>query len=220
MTSDEWTLNRKHADDWKDFLASWDRLVVDKYMKIGDTYRERRFCKYLVDASAMSFTELDDFAFYQPGAINSYAGDVRREFSPIAPEIRKSRILVEIVKACLEAILISADAPARLWGVYVHQIRINCNGSITGQPTPEGLHRDGHDFVSMHLMGRTRVEGGRSHICDKHGRSLTAVTLENRMDGFLINDRAVLHGVSPITPASTEGGHRDMLIIDYNREAA
>jgi hypothetical protein len=218
MTSDQWTLNQKHPEDWKDFTASWDRLVLDNYMKAGDTYRERRFCKYVVDTSDMTFQELDDFAFYQTAAINSYAGDLRREFSPVEPAIRKNTILLEVIKSCLQAILLCDDGLPRFWRVYVHQFRINCSGSVTGRPTPEGLHRDGHEFVSLHLMDRARIEGGHSTVCEDSGRSLIAVTLENRMDGFLINDRALLHGVSAITPATADAGHRDMLVIDYNRE--
>jgi hypothetical protein len=218
MTSNEWTLNQEHPEDWNEFTASWNRLALDTYMKLGDTYRERRFCKYIVDTSCMSFTELDDFVFHQTAAINSYAGNLRREFAPVEPAIRKNRILLEIIKRCLGVILHCNDRVPRFWQVYVHQFRINCAGSVCGQPTPEGLHRDGHDFVSMHLMDRARIEGGTSSVCDKNGRSLMSVTLENRMDGFLIDDRSLTHGVSSIAATSDQAGHRDMLVIDYNRE--
>lgn len=217
IESDEWALLRLHPEDWKDFCGSWNRLVADRYMKEGDTFRERRFCKYVVNASEMSFKELDDCGFFQPSAINSYAGDLRREFSPVEPNIRKSRILLEIIKTCLGAILVDCESSAKIWSVYIHQFRINCDITLTGKPTPEGLHRDGHDYISMHLINRSRIEGGESHICTRSGRSLISVTLEDRMDSFLINDRAVLHGVSPITPSTAEPGHRDMLVIDYNR---
>ena len=69
----------------------------------------------------------------------------------------------------------------------------------------------------MHLMNLVNVDGGTSRICSNDGQRLMTVTLRNRMDGFLVNDRALRHGVSQITPSTTDSGHRDMLIIDYNR---
>ena len=217
-SSDEWSLINRYPEDWATLAESWDRLAVDRYMKSGDTYRQRRFCKYAVDASRATVVELDDFGFYQSRAINSYAGGQRREFAPVEPDIRKNRIVREIIQTCLHAILdCDPDLPKK-WNVFVHQIRINCSRSAVGQPTPEGLHRDGHDFISMHLIDRVGVEGGTSRICSIDGRPLMTVTLRHRMDGFLVDDRALLHGVSQITPSTADAGHRDMLIIDYNRD--
>jgi hypothetical protein len=216
MTSDEWTLNAGHPAEWAEFTASRDRLALDTYMKPGDTYRERRFCKYVVNTSSMSFDELDDFVFYQSAAINSYAYNLRREFSAVEPAIRKSKILLEIFKSCLQTILLCNDGLPNVWSVYVHQFRINCSSSVTGQPAPEGLHRDGHDFVSMHLMDRPGAEGESAAFATT--RALMTVTLRDRLDGSLIDDKDLMHGVSPITAASAEPGHRDMLVIDYNRE--
>ena len=214
----EWTLPETFPTEWNEFARSWDRLVVDNYMKEGDTYRERRFCKYLVDAASMSFVELDDFVFFQDISVNRYAGNLRREFAPIEAHTRKGKILQAIIARCLQSILLSVDSSGTRWRVYVHQFRINCNRALTGWPTPEGLHRDGHDFVSMHLISRVNVVGGASIICDRDGRSLMNATLKNPLDGFVINDGSVLHGVTPITSADGSPGHRDMLIIDYNRE--
>jgi hypothetical protein len=216
--SNEWTLREKFPAEWNEFTRSWDRLVVDQYMKEGDTYRERRFCKYLVDAASMSFVGLEDFFFFQDISVNRYAGNLLREFAPVEAHIRKGRILQAIIARCLESILVCLDSSETRWRVYVHQFRINCNRALTGRPTPEGLHRDGHDFISMHLISRVNVVGGASIICDRDGRSLTNATLTNPLDGFVINDRSVLHGVTPITSEDGYPGHRDMLIIDYNRE--
>lgn len=220
MTAEEWTLNRQHPDAWKDFTGSWDRLATDNYMKEGDTYRQRRFCKYVVDPATMTFEELDDFVFHQTHAINSYAGGRTREFAPVEPQVRQNRVLREIIESCLKAILCSVAGHRTTWKVYVHQFRIHCSSALTGQPTPEGMHRDGHDFISMHLMNRVGIQGGISTLSDDEGRALKTVTLKNRMDGFLVNDRALRHGVSQITPTTAESGHRDMLVIDYNRESS
>ncbi|MDB5877226.1 MAG: hypothetical protein JWQ41_640 [Variovorax sp.] len=218
VPSEEWALNGKFAAAWDELVGSWDRLEADRYMKPGDDYRKRRFCKYRVDVADMKLVELNDFSFYQLSAVNSYAGGLRRDFAPVEPEIRRNVVISSIVRTCLEAINASQQKPSRKWQVYLHQIRINCNRKVFGQPTPEGLHRDGHDFISMHLMKRVGIDGGTSRICSLDGQRLMTVTLRNRMDGFLVNDSALLHGVSQIMPSAADAGHRDMLIIDYNRD--
>ena len=216
--SDEWALRDRFPDAWKELADSWNRLVPDHYMKQGDAYRRRRFCKYDVDAASMAFEELDDFVFFQSSSINAYAGGMSREFAPVEPDIRRNRIVREIVSTCLQAIALTQRNPPENWKVFVHQIRIDCSSVEIGQPTPEGLHRDGHDFISMHLVDRVGVQGGASRICSRDDRPLLQVTLEKPMDGFLVDDRRLLHGVSQITPSTSAPGHRDMLIIDYNRD--
>lgn len=218
VPSEEWALNRSFPEAWEELARSWDRLETDRYMKPGDDYRQRRFCKYGIDAENMKLLELDDFVFYQPSAVNSYAGGVHRKFAPVEPEVRRNIVISRIVQTCLGAIRSSQETPSRKWRVYLHQIRINCSRSTLGQPTPEGLHRDGHDFISMHLINRVGVDGGTSRICSIDGQQLMTVTLRNRMDGFVVNDRALLHGVSQIMPSTANAGYRDMLIIDYNRD--
>lgn len=220
MQAEDWALGRTHADALEELAESWDRLVLDDHMRAGDTFRRRRFCKFVVRTEDMAFEELNDFGFFQAAAINTYAGGTRREFAPIEPRVRNNAVVREIIRTCLRAIGRhegNEDAPTA-WKVHVHQCRIDCSRSMIGRPTPEGLHRDGHDFVGMHLMSRCGIDGGISDICDSEGRSLMKVTLENRMDGFLVDDRVLLHGVSQITPSTGDTGHRDMLVIDYNRE--
>jgi hypothetical protein len=218
ITADDWALERDHPDACDELTSSWDRLVTDHYMKNGDRYRQRRFCKYRVDASTLSFEELEGSVFYQAPEINSYAGGLAREFAPVEPAIRRNEALQATIRFCLQAIERSLGDPKATWRVFVHQFRIHCSNSVTGQPTPEGMHRDGHEFISMHLMDRVAIDGGVSTIADPQGHLLLSVTLKDRMDSFLVDDRALVHGVSPITPFDAEAGHRDMLVIDYNRE--
>lgn len=200
-------------------------------MHPGDGFRRRRFCKYVVrispkraGAAGLDFEELDDFGFFQSAAINTYAGGIRRDFAPVEPEIRRNAAVRGIVGSCLRTLMRCIDEQGEdkdevaTWNVYLHQMRIDCSASMVGRPTPEGLHRDGHDFISMHLIDRHGIDGGTSTICDTDGRALMTLTLRERMDGFLLDDRSLLHGVSQITPTTGDAGHRDMLIVDYNRD--
>lgn len=219
IRSDEWDVQRDDPVAWAGFTDSWNRLDPDPYMKPGDNFRNRRFGKFRVDATgAMAIEPLDDCSFFQPAGINGYAGGVRRYFSALEPAVRDSAILGAIVRACLRAILGSGTPLPRRWQVAAHQFRIRCDHAVTGHPTPEGLHRDGHHFISMHLMARARVVGGVSSVCDRDGQPLLEVTLQQPMDSLLLDDEALLHIASPIRPSGDAPGHRDMLVIDYNRE--
>ncbi len=219
LRSEDWPQHHDDARAWASFAVSWNRLVPDPYMKPGDGFRHRRFGKFLVDArGATAIEPLDDLTFFQSTDVNSYAGGIERKFSPLERDVRDSAILGATMRTCLQAIHGSGIEPPRRWRVYVHQFRIDCAPSVVGRPTPEGLHRDGHDFISLHLIERAQIDGGVSSVCDADRRPLLEVTLERPMDGFLIDDRALMHDVSPIRPSGDGPGHRDMLVIDYNRE--
>ena len=48
----------------------------------------------------------------------------------------------------------------------LHQFRIEARAGQIGQPTPEGLHRDGVDWVLVVLVDRRNVESGVTSIYD------------------------------------------------------
>ena len=50
--------------------------------------------------------------------------------------------------------------PARAWHIEVHQFRIEARAERGGQPTPEGTHRDGVDYVLVLLVGRRNIASG------------------------------------------------------------
>ena len=48
-------------------------------------------------------------------------------------------------------------SPAHAWHVEVHQFRIEARSGQEGRPTPEGMHRDGVDYVLVLLVNRTNI---------------------------------------------------------------
>ena len=55
-------------------------------------------------------------------------------------------------------------SPTRAWHIEVHQFRIEARPGEPGQPTPEGMHRDGVDFVLVLLVRRQNVRSGVTSI--------------------------------------------------------
>ena len=96
-------------------------------------------------------------------------------------------------------------------------IRIQAKPSEQGNPTPEGKHRDGHNFVAMHLIQRKNVSGGGTTIYNKDEQPLQYVVLRNPLDSVYVEDARVMHSVTPIhSENNIEPGERDVLLVTYD----
>ena len=94
--------------------------------------------------------------------------------------------------------------------------RIEAGGDTIGKPTPEGFHRDGVDWVFVMLVDRQNVLEGVTEIGDPEGGELGHFTLIDAADSVLLDDRRVLHGVTPIRPADpSRPAWRDVLVATY-----
>ena len=105
------------------------------------------------------------------------------------------------------------------WHVEMHQFRSEARPEVNGQPTPEGLHREGVDWVLVLLIRRTNVEGGVTTITDPSRRLLAEVTLSEPLDASLVDDRRVFHGVSGVTPLDPScPAWRDVPVLTFRAE--
>jgi hypothetical protein len=106
------------------------------------------------------------------------------------------------------------DAPE--WSAKVTPFRVLASADDAGQPTPEGLHRDGVTLVTSLLIARRNALGGQSLVVDLSGRRLLATTLREPGTVLLGDDRRTLHGVSPIRPRDpARPAQRDVLVITF-----
>ena len=89
----------------------------------------------------------------------------------------------------------------------------------TGNPTPEGVHRDGVDFVIVVIIKRVNIESGATTIYNLDNQLVGEFTLLNAFDMAIVNDHQVYHGVTPITQLEPEQeAYRDVLVITFKRE--
>lgn len=199
------------------FGAYWNDLESDQFMEDNGLYRKRRFGHYQYNSDAAELTVIEGkHEFYQSEAINDLNGGKGRTFAPANPTFCTDTFLLSVIKRCLEVIAVKKPQYNSLT-INTHLIRIVCGTNIVGLPTPEGIHRDGHCFVSQHLINRKNVYGGVSGIYNKNNEAVMHHQLSNFMDTIILDDNVLKHDVSPIFSADkTTGGYRDMLIIDYN----
>jgi hypothetical protein len=200
--------------DWEGFAASWNELAPDTYLASLGRHRRRRHAVYSADANGIRREPHQPH--YQSLAYNALQGDIERWFEPIAadgPSLRR------ILGFCQDFFGALAPQVAR-WRVEVHQFRIEARGDEAGEPTPEGVHRDGVDYVLVLLIDRSNIESGTTTIHAADGRLLGRFTLTHPFDAALVDDARVFHGVTPVTPFDpAQPAHRDVLVVTF-RDAA
>lgn len=198
--------------DWTAFQDSWNRLERDRYMADGGRYRERRHATFSASASGPVRQE-PHRPHYQSRAYNPLNGGIARHFAPVEPDIAQGPVLGAVLSCCRD--LFGGLAPTRAWHIEVHQFRIDAARS-GATPTPEGVHRDGVDFVWMMLVQRRNIEGGETRIRDQAGETLARFTLADPLDAAIVDDARVLHGVTPVTPLDpTQPAWRDVLVVTF-----
>jgi hypothetical protein len=107
------------------------------------------------------------------------------------------------------------------WHIEAHQFRIEARGGQAGQPTPEGMHRDGVDYVLVLLIDRRNIQSGMTSIRGADGRDLGSFTLAEPFDAAWVDDHRVMHGVTPVEPIDPmQPGCRDVLVVTFRREGS
>ncbi|RUL71094.1 2OG-Fe dioxygenase family protein [Dyella choica] len=200
--------------DWNAFAASWNQLGPDPYLAATGRQRRRRHATYT--ATPNDGVELAPHQpHYQSLLYNRLQGDIERWFEPVDSAMANGKSLRTILAFCND--FFSSLAPATpSWHVEVHQFRIEASSTSAGEPTPEGSHRDGVDFVLVLLIDRCNIASGTTTIHSPDGKPLGHFTLTHPFDAALIHDPRVFHGVTPVTPITPdEPAHRDVLVVTF-----
>lgn len=200
--------------DWEAFSESWNALPEDTYMADGGRYRRRRHAVFQCLADGTVHRQPEQ-PHYQSRDRNPLNGGIQRWFDPITPEVASGATMASVFKYCHG--LFSALQPETTdWHVEAHQFRIVARPGEAGRPTPEGMHRDGVDFVLVMLIRRQDVESGETTVADLDKVPLGSFTLTRPLDAALVNDRFVYHGVTPIVPAHDGAeAYRDVLVVTW-----
>jgi hypothetical protein len=204
---------------WGSFAASWDDLGVDTYMADGGRYRRRRFACFRAGAAGVD--RKPHQPHYQSRDYNTLNGGIQRWFEPVTERIGAHPAMRGILTACHE--LFDRLTPPALrpasWHVEVHQFRIEAAVGQEGRPTPEGLHRDGVDWVLVLLVNRANIASGETGIADLTKTPLGSFTLTDPLDAAVTDDNRVYHDVTPVTPLDPAvAACRDVLVVTFRRE--
>ncbi|QCE33562.1 hypothetical protein FAI41_08210 [Acetobacteraceae bacterium] len=206
--------------DWNLFTESWNDLGKDKFMADGGRYRRRRYGVFSLKENEI--ISKPHQPHYQSHDYNPLNGGIERWFDPINEEIKESsalRATLKLVWTLAETFTNRSEIPDS-WHAEIHQYRIEANQSEKGHPAPEGLHRDGVDWVFVLMIKRHNVKEGTTSIYDlDKTKKLAEFTLFEPFDAAFVNDHRVYHGVTAIEPENIdEPAARDVLVITLRHE--
>jgi hypothetical protein len=200
---------------WADFAGAWNDLGPDRYMADGGRYRRRRHATLQVVGGAVARQPRQPH--FQSRDYNPLNGDIQRWFAPVAADFEAHPITQAILRGCGALFSDLSGRPAdRPWRVELHQFRIAAAGDAVGRPTPEGLHRDGVDWVFVMLVDRQNVAEGVTELVAPDGEARGRFTLATAGEAVLLDDHRILHGVTPIHAVDpARSAYRDVLVVTF-----
>jgi len=206
--------------DWSTFVASWNDLPLDRYLAETGRCRRRRFAVYTIGAGG-EIERQPHQPHFQHVEYNALFGGLERWFEPITTDVGSGPTMETILRFCGEVFGGPVQPAVERWRVEVHQFRIEARADMPGQPTPEGKHRDGVDFVLVLLINRENIVSGETTVYDLEGAPLGSFTLTAPFDAALVDDNRVAHGVTPVAPLDpSRPGYRDVLVVTLRADGA
>jgi hypothetical protein len=212
--------------DWERFADSWNRLGLDTYMADGGRYRTRRHAVYTAGPDG-TIERQPHQPHYQALDYNPLNGGIERWFEPVEPAVGDGPTMQTILAFCTSLFTrlslasrplasLSPRAQPRIWQIQTHQFRIEARRGQPGLPSPEGVHRDGVDYVLVLLINRRNIASGITTIHALDGRTLGHFTLTDPFDAAIVDDARVAHGVTPVDPIDPRlPAYRDVLVVTF-----
>lgn len=201
---------------WAAFADAWNRLTLDRYMGDKGTYRYRRYSQFLLAGPGAPLVRLPHGPYEQPAYINGLNGGIERHFDPLEDDFVANPLFDSLLRALARVFDQAGGASA--WNIRLHPYRILAQEGVPGNPTPEGLHRDGVDYIVSMMVRRHNVTGAQTTVTDNGGAVLANITLAQPLELLVADDARTMHAVSPVQRA--DGGceaYRDVLVIAYTR---
>ncbi len=206
---------------WLSLLIDYADLPADEYLPGGAVYRYRRYGRFNFSPDSGELKRLPHEDYFQSADINRVTGGYTRKFAPLLDGIFANLFLRALIRFDFAQFPLDARQRSGDWEVHAHLIRVTAAAGQPGHPTPEGIHRDGAAFVTVHLAELVNASGGDVSIYDDDRKLLTSFRLRQVMDSYLFNDVILWHAAAPIQPIDPEhAAIRSILTFDYHHRPA
>ena len=206
---------------WLSLQIDFADLPADEYLPGGANYRYRRYGRFRFRPESGELTRLPHEDYFQSADINRVTGGIVRKFAPLLDSAYANAFLQALIRFDFAQFPLDAERVADEWEVHAHLIRVTAAAGQPGHPTPEGIHRDGAAFVTVHLAELVNTRGGEVSIYDDDRKLLTSFRLERVLDSYLFNDAVLWHAAAPIQPADhAHAALRSILTFDYHHRPA
>lgn len=218
VLAEEIPLSASRSTAWAALRAEYANLPADEFLPGGARYRYRRYDRFWFNPLTGELRLLPHEDYFQSRDINTVTGGIIRKFAPLTPELINNPFLHELIRFDFNQFpMRSLDWQYRPWQVDVHLIHVVSQPGNEAHPTPEGVHRDGAEYVTVHLAQLHNAKGGIVSIYDDNKQHLESFQLQNILDSYLFEDPRLWHGVTPII--SEDGVHpaeRGILTFDFH----
>lgn len=206
------------ARSWEALREEYPELPVDEFLPGGARYRFRRYDRFHFLPSTGELRLLPHEDYFQSKDINHVTGGIVRRFAPLTEAAVNNPFLKALITFDFDQFPLEDEAMReQVWQVDVHQIYVKSQPGENGQPTPEGVHRDGAEFVTVHLAALHNAAGGLVSVYDDDKNLLESFRLEQILDSYLFNDAILWHGVTPIQSVDgVNAAERGILTFDYH----
>jgi len=198
------TLRKVNSINLEGFKPFFSNMPIDPYIK--GNYRSRRLSRFTVSGNEL--IKLPHGYFFQSKEYNPLAGDIKREFAELDDALIKLDIFRNLVLAFSDSCKLHPEAE-----IGVHQIRTICSPDNLGNPAPEGIHKDGTDFIGIFSVDRDNIEGGETHLYTAKKEKPVFSKVLNPGELLLINDHKFFHFTTPIKPQIDAQGSRDVFVL-------
>ncbi|MEM7355074.1 MAG: 2OG-Fe dioxygenase family protein [Acidobacteriota bacterium] len=209
-------LRAQNPTEAHELQQSWNCLGPDEYLD-GPSFRKRRYAMYRGEIATGNLVCKPHGPHFQKIVHNPVFGGHERWFLPIERQIARNRVLCELIGIAQDVFAQAGPTPSA-FHIEVHQFRIEPLDEGAGHPTPEGLHRDGRNWVAIFMIARENIRGGETRICDLTTEDeLAQLTLESPFEAVFLNDHAVKHSTTDIRPAvaTRDIAYRDVLVVTF-----
>lgn len=207
--------------DISSFINSWNNLDLDMDLFMSDKgkYRTRKHATFAINIKDKHeiIKKNNYIPHFQTVEYNPLNGGIARHFTEIDEDTIQNPIFKNLLKFAYETFSNIKDEE---WFIEAHQFRIKSKSNDIGKPTPEGIHRDGVDFVLMAIIKRQNIQGGITKIYDLNKKLKIEFLLENFLDIALVDDHQVYHSVTEIQVDNlnkNDIGLRDVLVITFKK---
>ena len=210
------TLSTTALAAWPSFAQSWNDLVLDAYMRDEGRYRKRRHAAFNVAADGV-ITALPAQPHYQSLDYNPLNGGIARHFASMHPSNTSNALFTELLQRFAELVK-PLNADVQNWLAEAHQFRIEPTPDAAGLPTPEGVHRDGVDYVLVLMVARENINAGTTTVHLAGGLEVGSFTLSQPLEAVWLDDSRIFHGVTAVHARNPEvPAYRDVLVLTLRR---
>jgi len=201
-------------------INSFNSLPIDLKNSRGFPTRCRRYANYIVDIDKkyIDHTSINIIYTGKQNFSQNVDDDRKnpRKFECIDKNIRNMYFFKEFLKHSIYLTINNSNIIPEKLNLHVHQIRQICYPYVDSHNSPEGVHKNGSDFIiSAYVINRSNIVGGESMIYDNDKKLIYKNTL-NIDNGIFQDDKSLYHYVTPIQSVDNLIGYRDILGIDID----